>query len=403
MSLFRIPRVRVAMSKSAVRFDVYTLDPHQCTLLRGTEPVGLRPRAFDVLCHLARNPGRLVRKQDLIEAVWKNVAVTDDALVQCIRDIRRALRDEQRQWVKTVAGRGYVFDAPLSENTQSAVESRPALEYRQQCRTPDGVRLAVASTGSGLPVVRPPTWFNHLELDWSVQFRAAIYRFLAERAQLIRYDGRGSGLSDRYVPQFDFAALEQDLETVVDGLALQRYALLGISQGGPVAIAHAVRHPQRVSKLLLIGAYSRGRNRRSSTRDEEIANAQLTLMRHGWGDEHSAYLKTFCMYFFPSAPTDELRALADLQRMSMSADNALRMRMLCDDIDITAMLPTVSTPTLVVHSRYDNAVPLAESEYLAAAIPNAKLLVLESDNHLPLPQEPAWPVFTDAIEAFLQG
>jgi pimeloyl-ACP methyl ester carboxylesterase len=253
-----------------------------------------------------------------------------------------------------------------------------------------------------LPVVRPPTWFNHLDLDWSVQFRAAFYRFLTERAQLIRYDGRGSGLSDRYVPRFNFAGMEQDLETVVDGLALPRYALLGISQGGPVAIAHAVRHPQRVSKLLLIGAFSRGRNRRASTRDEEIGNAQLTLMRHGWGDEHSAFLKTFCMYFFPSAPTDELRAMADLQRMSMSAENAVHMRTLCDDIDIAAMLPRVSVPTLVVHSRHDNAVPLAEGEYLAAEIPNARLLVLESDNHLPLPQEPAWPVFTAAIEAFLR-
>ena len=390
------------MSDSAIRFDVYTLDPRQCALWRGREPVALRPRAFDVLCHLARNPGRLVRKQELIEAVWANPAVTDDALVQCIRDIRSALRDEQRQWVRTVAGRGYVFDAPLAEAAPSAGELRPATEHRQLCRAPDGVRIAVASTGSGLPVVRPPTWFNHLDLDWSVQFRAAFYRFLAERAQLIRYDGRGSGLSDRYVPQFSFEGLEQDLETVVDGLALQRYALLGISQGGPVAIAHAVRHPHRVSRLLLIGAYARGRNWRASTRDREIGNAQLTLMRHGWGDEHSAFLKTFCLYFFPSAPADELRAMADLQRTSMSADTAVHLRMLCDDIDIDAMLPKVSVPTLVVHSRHDNAVPLTEGERLAAAIPNAKLLVLESDNHLPLPQESAWPVFTAAIEAFLR-
>lgn len=390
------------MSDRAIRFDAYTLDPQQCVLWRGREPVGLRPRAFDVLCHLARNRGRLVRKEELIAAVWANAAVTDDALVQCIRDIRKALGDEERQWVRTVAGRGYLFDPPAAEAGPPAGEARPVSELRRTCRTPDGVRLAVATTGSGLPVVRPPTWFNHLDLDWSVQFRGAFYRFLAERTQLVRYDGRGSGLSDRYVPQFSFADMEQDLETVVDGLALPRYALLGISQGAPIAIAHAVRHPERVSRLVLIGAFARGRNRRASTRDRETGDAQLTLMRHGWGDEHSAFLRTFCMYYFPSAPADELRALADLQRLAMSADNAVRLRLLCDDIDVAAMLPMVAAPTLVVHSRHDNAVPFAEGERLAAAIPNARFLALESDNHLPLPQEPAWPTFTAAIEAFLR-
>ncbi len=252
-----------------------------------------------------------------------------------------------------------------------------------------------------MPMVRTPTWFNHLEFDWRVQFRGALYRFLAERVRLIRYDGRGNGLSDRYVPDISFAGFERDLEAVVDALRLPRYALLGISQGASIAIAHAVRHPDRVSHLVLNGAYARGRNKRGSAKDHETGQAQLTLMRHGWGDEHSAYLKTFSTLYFPSASTEEIQALAQLQRMAMSAETAVRLRLACDDIDVADLLPRISVPTLVLHSRHDNAVPFAEGERLAAAIPHARFVALESDNHVPLPDEPAWPPFRSAIEAFL--
>ena len=272
----------------------------------------------------------------------------------------------------------------------------------QFCRTKDGVKLAMASTGQGLPLVRPPTWFNHLEYDWHVQFRSALYRFLADRYQLIRYDGRGNGLSDRYVPEISFATFEHDLEAVVDALRLQRYALLGISQGAPIAIAHAVRYPERVSKLVLNGGFALGSNKRSSAKDQETAQAHLTLMRHGWGDEHSAYLRTFSMLYFPSASAEELKASAELQRMAMSGDTAVRLRMASADIDIVDLLPKVSTPTLVLHSRHDNAVPFEEGRRLASGIPNAKFVALESENHVPMPDEPAWPTFIGEIEAFLR-
>jgi pimeloyl-ACP methyl ester carboxylesterase len=267
--------------------------------------------------------------------------------------------------------------------------------------TKDGVKLAMAATGQGLPLVRLPTWFNHLEYDWYVQFRSALYRFLTDRCRLIRYDGRGNGLSDRHVPEISFATFEHDLEAVVDALRLQRYALLGISQGAPIAIAHAVRHPERVSKLVLNGGFALGSNKRSSTRDQETAQAQLTLMRHGWGDEHSAYLRTFSMLYFPSASAEELKAVAELQRMAMTGDAAVRLRLACADIDIVDLLPKVAAPTLVLHSRHDNAVPFEEGRRLASGIPNAKFVALESENHVPMPDEPAWPTFIGEIEAFL--
>ena len=385
-----------------VRFGEFALDLQRCALRRGEDPIELRPKAFDVLRYLVENRDRVIGKDELIQAVWQGQAVTDDALVQCIRSLRQALSDGDQRIIRTVRRRGYLFAMEPAGAPSPAPESGPGSQDIEYCRTPDGVRLAINAVGRGMPVVRTPTWFNHLEFDWHVQFRGALYRFLAERVRLIRYDGRGNGLSDRYVPGISFAGFEQDLETVVDALHLPQYALLGISQGGPIAIAHAVRHPERVSRLVLNGAYALGRNKRGSAKDHETGQAQLTLMRHGWGDEHSAFLRTFSMLYFPSASAEELRALAELQRMAMSAEAAVKLRLACDDIDVVDLLPRVSVPTLVLHSRYDNAVPCEEGRRLAAAIPNARFVALESENHVPLPDEPAWPQFIAEIEAFLR-
>ena len=384
-----------------MRFGVYTLDRGRCSLLRGAKQVELRPKAFDVLRYLAENWGRVISKNELIKAVWPRVFITDGALVQCVKDIRHALGDEGHQIIKTVPRRGYLFSLQPSDNGPTGRAPTRPEQNIQFCRTKDGVKLAMSSCGQGLPLVRLPTWFNHLEYDWHVRFRSALYDFLADRYQLIRYDGRGNGLSDRYVPEISPATFEHDLEAVVDALHLQRYALLGISQGAPIAIAHAVRHPERVSKLVLNGGFALGSNKRSSAKDQETAQAHLTLMRHGWGDEHSAYLRTFSMLYFPNASAEELRASAELQRMAMSGDTAVRLRTANADIDIVDLLPMVSIPTLVLHSRHDNAVPFEEGRRLASAIPNAKFVALESENHVPMPDEPAWPIFLAEIEAFL--
>jgi pimeloyl-ACP methyl ester carboxylesterase len=386
-----------AATPGVIRFDDYTLDLQRCVLRRDGRALDLRPKAFDVLRHLAGNPGRVVSKDELMAAVWPGVFVTDDALVQCVRDVRRVLGETGRRVVKTVPRRGYMFEAG------PPAPARAGRAEAQSCRTADGVRLAMASIGDGPPLVRPPTWFNHLDYEWNVRFRGELYRLLAERVRLVRYDGRGNGLSDRHVPEISFTTFERDLEAVIEAQRLDRYGLLGISQGAPIAIAHAARHPGRVTRLVLNGGYAQGRNRRGSTRDLEVGQAYLTLMKHGWGDENSAFLRAFSTLYFPGATPAELRALAELQRLSMSADVALRMRMACDEVDVADLLSEVRVPTLILHSRYDNAVPLEEGRRLAAAIPDARFVVLESENHVPMPDEPAWATFVAEIQAFLGG
>ena len=386
-----------------VDFEGFRLDLQQCLLRREGDAIELRPKAFDVLRHLVANAGRVVSKQELLDALWPGLAVTDDSLVQCVSDVRQALSDSGHRIIRTLPRRGYLFAGEAAPRlTRPNGEPSLAVHRIDECRAGDGVRLAVAEVGRGLALVRTPTWFNHLEHEWQVSFRGELYRFLADRLRLIRYDSRGSGLSERYVPELSFDTLGRDLQAVVDALQLPRYALLGISQGAPVAIAHAARHPERVSKIILNGAFALGRNKRGSAKDRETGQAYLTLMRHGWGDEHSAFLRSFCMLYFPGLSIAQIRVLADLQRMAMSADAAIRMRMACDDIDVVDLLKQVSAPTLVLHSRYDNAVPFEEGQRLAAALPNARFVALESENHVPVPGEPAWPIFLAEIDAFLR-
>jgi pimeloyl-ACP methyl ester carboxylesterase len=217
--------------------------------------------------------------------------------------------------------------------------------------------------------------------------------------RLIRYDSRGFGLSDRDVPEISFATFERDLETAVNALGLHSYALLSISQGAPTAIAHAVRYPEHVSKMVLHGGFALGRNKRA--RDTELAKAWISIMRQGWVDDNSALLRIFSSVWLPGATAEQIKWYANLLRKSTSAENAVRNRHAADEIDVVDLLPKVSAPTLVLHCRRDNSVPFEEGRRLATAIPNAKFVSLDSENHVPLPGEPAWPHFLEAIESFL--
>ncbi len=386
-------------------FDIFTLDLQCCTLLRGRDEIQLRPKSFDVLRYLVEHAGRLVSKEELIEAIWPDLYVTEDSVVQCIGDIRAALGDDAHRIVKTVPRRGYLFAAELSGKEPAERQSsvRPRGQEITFSRTKDGLNLAMARVGQGAPVVSIPTWLTHLEHDWQSPIRGQLLPFLADRFQVIRYDGRGFGLSDRDVADISFATFERDLETVVDAFHLRCYSLLGISQGAAIAIAHAARYPERVSKLVLHGGFALGRNKRGPAQEAEMAKALVAIMREGWGDESSAFLRIFSSVWFPGASAEQIKWFASLLRMSTSVENAVRNRGASDDIDVVDLLPQVSAPTLVLHCRHDNAAPFEGGRRIATSIPNARLVSLDSENHVPLPGEPAWPKFIGEIEAFLSA
>jgi pimeloyl-ACP methyl ester carboxylesterase len=203
------------------------------------------------------------------------------------------------------------------------------------------------------------------------------------------------------VADISFPAFVRDLATVVEATGVERSAFLGISQGAAVAIAYAVQYPERVSKLILYGGYAQGRNKRGSAAEVEMAQAFLAIMRHGWGDEHSAFMKVFSSVFFPNGSPQQIKWLVDLQRITTSPHNAVRIRNACDDIDVVELLPKVQVPTLVLHCRHDNVAPFEQGRLIARSIPHAKFVTLESDNHVVLAGEPAWPKLVGEIAAFL--
>jgi pimeloyl-ACP methyl ester carboxylesterase len=249
--------------------------------------------------------------------------------------------------------------------------------------------------------LRAGHWLTHLEHDWNSPIWRPILDMLDSKHKVVRYDQRGNGLSDWNVEDFSLDRFVEDLEAVADAAGLDRFALYGSSQGAPVAIAYACRRPERVSHLILHGGYLKGRLVRDLQSDREEGSALLTLIRHGWGKPDSALVNAFAAMFIPDGNAEQTRSLADLQRHTTTPENAARIRAAVDGFDVSGLADGITVPTLVIHARGDAVQPLDQGKLLAAAIPRAQLLMLESRNHVILPQEDAWKVLFDEIEYFL--
>lgn len=266
----------------------------------------------------------------------------------------------------------------------------------------DGARIAYAVAGKGPPLVKAATFMCHLEYDWeSLVWQHWLEEFTREHT-LIRYDERGNGLSDWEVEDLSFEAWVRDLEAVVDAAGLERFPLFANSQAGAVAVAYTVRHPEKVSHLILYGAYARGWLHRDLT-DTQRTEEQLLidLMRIGWGRENPAFRQVFAMQLRPDATLEELRAFDELMRISTSAENAARLEREMHRTDVRRLAPLITVPTLVIHPRHDAAVPFEEGRLLASLIPNAQFVALESNNHLLTESEPAWVKFVAVLRRFL--
>ncbi|MGC2453936.1 MAG: alpha/beta fold hydrolase, partial [Pseudolabrys sp.] len=344
------------------RFENQILDSDRRELRRGSELVSLEPQVFDLLLYLIQNRDRVISKDDLIASVWGGRIVSDSTLDSRINATRKAVGDsgDEQRLIRTVARKGVRFVCAVDEATknETSTSPKPATTSPQEvhfCTASDGVRIAYALAGSGPPLVKTANWLNHLEYDWESPVWSHLLHALAAEHRLIRYDERGNGLSDWNVNDISFEAFVRDLETVVDAASLDRFPLLGVSQGCPVSIAYAVRNPGRVSHLVLYGGYARGWRRRGNAAEIEKADAVQTLMRHGWGQENPEFRQIFTTRFMPSGTPEQMRWFNDLQRMTTSPDNAARIRRANENIDITDLLPQIRIPTLVLHCRNDAA------------------------------------------------
>jgi pimeloyl-ACP methyl ester carboxylesterase/DNA-binding CsgD family transcriptional regulator len=268
------------------------------------------------------------------------------------------------------------------------------------CTAPDGVRLAWARHGNGPALVKTANWLTHLEYDWESPVWRHWLEGLGQRHELIRYDERGCGLSDREIPGLSLDRWVADLETVVDAAGLDRFSLIGISQGATTAIAYAVRHSDRVDRVVLYGGYARGRGRRDAHQRRHL-EALVSVIRAGWTDPDPTFRHLFTTLFLPQGSPEQMRWYDELQRESTSAENAVRIYQARSEVDVSELVPRVTAKTLVAHATGDRAVPFEEGRLLAALLPAARFVPLESVNHILLPDEPAWTAFLAEVHAFL--
>jgi pimeloyl-ACP methyl ester carboxylesterase/DNA-binding CsgD family transcriptional regulator len=266
--------------------------------------------------------------------------------------------------------------------------------------TSDGLRLAWAESGSGPPLVRAATWLTHLEYDLDSPVWVHWLSFFSENFRFIRYDERGCGMSDWDVRDLSLDRRVTDLETVVDAAELQEpFTLLGISQGAAVCIAYATRHPDRVARIVLCGGYARGALRRGDSDAIRMYEAITDLARL-WGSDNPAFRQVFTSRFIPEGTDEQLRWFNELCHKTVSPQLAPALMRARGETDVTALLPAVRTPTLILHARNDAIAPLSEGRFLASEIPGAQFVELDSRNHVLLAHEAAWDRFCEAVLAF---
>jgi len=388
-------------------FGNYLLDVDERRLLRDNEEIRLRGKLFDTLRVLVENAGKLVRKDAFMDSVWPDSIVEDNNLDYCISQLRKRLHPEK--YIETVPRHGYRFVAEVTapKAHASLIHSEPAVvpsdapdQHIEFFTTTDGVRIAYSVGGQGPVLVRTIHWLNHLDFEWKTPLRRQWLLEVMRHHTFVRYDQRGSGLSDWNVSDFSFERTVRDFEELVDAAGLERFSILGGCQGAAVGIAYATRHPDRVNKLIINGTFANGWPAPGPGALEHL-EAMLTLIRSGWGRDNPAFRQLWTTLFRPDADSEEATWLNELQRISSSPDNAARMIGEFPNIKVLDMLPKVSCPTLVLHSRDDGAVPVQEGKLIAARIRGARFVELLSRSHMVSPGDPGWEQFVQEFSAFM--
>lgn len=268
--------------------------------------------------------------------------------------------------------------------------------------TSDGVRIACAVTGSGPPLVRVSGWMTHIERDRHGPVWGHWWRELSRRHQLIQFDVRGTGMSDRDAPDVGLSGWLRDLDAVLAGTGVERAPFVGICHGGALAAAYAARRPERVRRLVLINSYAIGALAGAGGAPaREQAETLERLIRVGWGDRNAAFREVFSRLVLPASDPSRVAWLGETERLTATPEVAARMWRGFHSLDIRESLPRIAAPTLVAHVRGDSLVPFEAGRRLASAIPDARFLPLDGDNHVLMPEDEAWPVFVRELRAFL--
>ena len=397
-------------SSVVLRFLDYELDADRRELRRGGEAVAVEPQVFDVLVYLVVNRDRMVAKNELMDEVWGDRFVSESAVSSRIKSARQAVGDSGReqQVIKTMHGRGYRFvadvvepDVPYRAGSMVAGrgdgrESGMAVRY---ARTVDGASIAYCIMGSGPVLVRCLGWLTNLEVEAASTIGAGFWQNLAERFTVVRYDGRGMGLSDRDHADFSTATKVLDLQAVVDAAEFDEFSLLGLSDGGSVAVAYAADHADRVQSLILYGSFMRfGGDGPGSARRRERQQAMITLVEQYWGSDAPLFRQVFTSIQMPEGDADQLEYFDELQRASTGPQTAARFLASIYETDVSDEAARVRVPTLVLHRRGDLTIPWKWGQRLATTIDEARFMLVGGANHqIWVGDEPEVVAMIDAI------
>lgn len=388
------------------RFGTCELDLDRHLFHRNGAEIPLEPQVFDLLALLVANRGNLVDRDRVMEEVWGGRIVSEATVSSRINSVRRSIGDDGKAqaMLQTVPRRGFRFVAEIVEEVEPCDPACPSRHETEQAirmtLSRDGTRLAYATTGAGPPLMRAGHFLTHLDHDWNSPVWRPMLDRLGTGYAVTRYDQRGTGLSDAVVPSLALTYLVDDMKAVADAAGLDRFPIFAQSQGVPVAIAFAVRYPDRVSSMVLYGGFARGRTLRETAAEQQTAEAMLTIIRQGWGRSGTAFARAFSTLYMPGATKQQLDHMTELQLASATPDNAVALRRAIDEFDVLDLLAGVACPTLVLHVRDDAVQPVEQAGVLAAGIPGAELHVMSGANHVPLPQDPCWSDLLGRTEAF---
>ncbi|WP_425050210.1 alpha/beta fold hydrolase [Psychromarinibacter sp. S121] len=375
------------------------LDLAQHSLLRGGAPVHVEPQVFDLIACLVAARGALVTYDDLIAQVWQGRIVSDATMAARISAARAAVGDDGRRQavIRTLPRRGVQLAVPVAggDSPKGATARRQSIRYTT---SRDGTAIAWSETGEGPPLLRGGHWLSHLEYDWDSPVWQPVLDDLSRGRRLIRYDPRGTGLSDRVLNDADVEKLADDLEAVADAAGLDRFPLYAISQSVPVAIAFAARRPERVSRMVLVNGLVQGS---TAAGDKARTDTIVGMIRSGWAVPGSAFMKAVATVFMPRATPEELASFEEMQGLSASADIAADIRTVIAEIDVRDRLEKVTCPVLVMHSSGDSVQDPEQSKLLARRLPDAEYQLLDSPNHVLVPSDPMWARCAKEVDRFL--
>ena len=386
-----------------LRFADCILDTDRRSLSRGGAQVEVEPQVFELIQLLAENADRLVARDAIVEAVWGGRIVSESAISSRIASARKAVGDDGRRQavIRTVQRRGLKMAVPVASGTMPPPVTAPGSVTVRYATAGDGATLAFAFGGSGPPVVAVNNFMMDIEKEMQADGLHELYDAMMRQNSLLRFDQRGTGLSRRSPGPVDMSESAEDMRAVLDAAGLDRTAVFSLSCGALTALTFAARHPERVTRLVVMGGYVDGRVRRAGKTDP-ASDPIRGLIEEGWQDPHGVFMRAFATAYFPEAPDDFARGLAAYFQENTSKETILAFRDMINLASVEDCLARVTCPVLVIHARHDRVHPISEAQKMAAGIGRAELLVLDSGNHIPLPVQPSWNTYLDATLDFLR-